>query len=64
VASSPGSQNGRSKLTEENVRTIRKQYELFIHTEEPLTFVELADVYQVSEGTIRNIIHRRTWRHI
>lgn len=50
-----GSRNGRAKLSEDDVRTIRSS---------PLRHFELAKHYAVSSTTIQNIRNRKLWRSI
>lgn len=58
-ASSKGSKNGFSILTEEQVLEIRKK-----RTENKLTYQKLAEMYNVSYGCIAGIIQRVNWKHI
>lgn len=50
-----GSQNGRAKLTEEQVKEIRKS---------TLRYAELAQLYCVSIYVISDIRRGKTWRHL
>lgn len=50
-----GENAGLAKLTEEDVRKIRK---------DKRTSREIAKSYNVNKGTILAIKHRRTWRHV
>lgn len=52
----PGERNGSAKLKEYQVREI-----LNLATK---SLAELAELYQVSEATISNVIRRKTWRHV
>lgn len=54
-----GEENGNSKLNEHAVRDIRRRYAAGI-----ATFAELAMEYGVSNASIGNIVHGRTWRHV
>lgn len=55
-----GSNNGRAKLTEEDVRNIRRLKE-----EENKTNKEIYKLYpQVSQNAIRDVINYKTWKHI
>lgn len=54
-----GEKNGRAKLTEAQVMDIRLAYSNGLGN-----MPYLATKYGVSEGTIRNIVHRRTWGHV
>lgn len=57
--SKSGSLNGRAKLTEEDVITIRKLYK------EGTTTSELYEKYpQVTKTTIRGVINNKTWKHL
>lgn len=53
-----GDRHGQAKLTSEQVREIRAL------AEEGISFRHIADDYGVTRVTIRNIIERKTWRHI
>lgn len=56
---SRGETKGTSKLTEDQVREIRRRYALgtaTLHT--------LAEAYGVYESCISQIVNRKTWRHI
>lgn len=53
-----GERNGSSKLTEEHVREIR-----LLHYEGIKT-LQLAKTYNVSSCLIRNVVYRRTWKHV
>lgn len=53
-----GSQCKSSKLTEDNVREIKKLYK------EGNTETELSNKFGVSRRNINNIINERTWRHV
>lgn len=53
-----GERHGSAKLTDAKVRIIR---ELNLSG---LPWSEIADHYGVCESTIRNIIKRKTWRHV
>ena len=52
-----GEAHGRSKLTNEQVKEIRRW-------DKGETYAALARVYKISPTMIRNIISRRAWRHI
>lgn len=54
-----GEANKMAKLTENDVREI-----LNIYKTEFKPYVEVAKLYNVSRGTIRNIIQGKTWTHI
>ena len=54
-----GERNGRAKLTEKDVRAIRYAYKTG-----RISMPGLAIEFGVSEASIRNIIHYRTWKHI
>lgn len=53
--SAKGSQNGRAKLTEDNVRYIRNSEEKNTH---------LAKRFNVDEKAIRQIKQNKTWKHV
>ncbi len=54
-----GTNNGKAKLTEEDVKSIRFyfQYKIF-------TALELAKMCNVAEQTIRAVIDRKSWSHV
>lgn len=52
-----GEQNGRAKLTEKQVRKIRK-----LGKEVPA--YELAEMFGVAKRTISSILSRTTWKHL
>lgn len=54
-----GENSGSSKLIEEQVLEIRDKYKPRIYTRK-----KLATEYSVSEHTIKDILARRTWKHI
>lgn len=54
-----GSNNGRTLLTEDDVREIRSLYDTT-----PMTHKQLANKYGLSSATIDSIVNRRTWIHI
>jgi excisionase family DNA binding protein len=53
-----GAANQAAKLTEDEVREIRRQHK------NGATFDDLALRYKVSDVTIRNVVIRKTWKHI
>lgn len=53
-----GEQNGRAKLTEEQVIKIRELFEAGTR------IWSLAEMHGVTEGAIRAIVRRDTWKHI
>lgn len=55
----PGERHGRAKLTEEKVREIRRRY-----AAGGVSYLDLANEYDLSNGTISAVISRRTWRHV
>lgn len=54
-----GEEHGRSKLTPETVRVLRRCYD-----SNTVTMRELADTYDVTRQTVRDIVRRKTWKHI
>lgn len=54
-----GENNGHSKLTENDVREIRKIYE-----DGNTTIASLARKYRMSESGVRDLIKRKTWSHV
>lgn len=55
----PGRLNASAKLTETQVRQIRLEY-----AQGGVSYVKLAEKYNVSPPTIRFIIKRQTWAHL
>ena len=53
-----GVRHGAAKLTEGDVHEIRRRYK------GPLSCETLASDFGVSHTTVRNIVHRRTWKHL
>ena len=56
---SKGSKHGRSKLTEIDVLEIREKFEPYVYTTKML-----AKEYGVCETSIKNIVKRRSWKHV
>jgi len=54
-----GEKQGRSKLTEQNVRMI-----IYIQRTGELARKEIAKIFSVSPGTISDIKYKRSWKHI
>ncbi len=54
-----GSRHGAAKLTERDVREIRRRY-----AKGRETFRSLADAFSVSPQTIGGIVHLRSWQHV
>lgn len=54
-----GVANGRHKLNEAQVLTIRESYANL-----GMRVTDLAELFDVSEGAIRMIVNRKTWKHI
>ncbi len=54
-----GSRHGAAKLTERDVREIRRRY-----GKGRETFAALADAFGVSPQTIGLVVHRLTWTHV
>lgn len=52
-----GVNNGRAKLTPEDVREIRELIET-------MSTASLASIYEVSPTAISNVVHRRTWKKV
>ncbi len=53
-----GEQHGRTSLTADQVRAIRAAYGT------GPSYAALAVQYGVDRGTIFNIVHRKTWKHV
>lgn len=54
-----GTRAGNSKLTDEQVLEIRR-----LNADDGVNQYQLADMYEVSQGTIGFIVRRETWTHI
>lgn len=54
-----GELNGRAKMTVTTVRALRKDY-----TDTGLTFTELGSKYGITYVAARNIVKRRSWKHV
>ncbi len=61
-----GARNGRSKLTEKQVRKIRATWALELEAGGPGLGLqtELAKRYGVTAPCVNQIVNRRTWRHV
>ena len=59
VGNHAGEHNGRSKLTVEEVKTIRKRYRY-----RKITLARLANEYGVDLGTIGSIIRNKSWKDL
>jgi hypothetical protein len=57
--STKGELNHSSKLLAQDVINIRKEYAKGL-----LTQTQLAIIFNVSTGTINQIVRRRTWKHL
>ena len=55
--SNPGSTNGNSRITEDDVRKIRQQYE------DGVAQVELARRFGIDQTNVSCIVRRVTWKH-
>lgn len=55
----PGEQSPRSKLTNRGVKEIRSKY---VHNE--YGYIRLGKEYGVSSTAIKNVVTRKTWKHI
>lgn len=54
-----GEEIGTSKLNEDQVREIREKYKPRVYTR-----AMLSKEYNVTQATIKDIIYRRTWKHL
>lgn len=54
-----GSRHGAAKLTEKDVREIRRRY-----AKGGETFATLATTFRVSPQTVSGIVHLRSWVHV
>lgn len=53
-----GSENGRAKLKDNDIRQIRK------YAKEGFTSLEISKLYPVNRNMIDHIIKRRNWKHV
>lgn len=63
----PGTDNGASKLTEEQVLEIRRLYSLGRvgrARKGSMTTYMIADMFNVSSTQVKRIVNRQTWKHI
>ena len=56
---SPGEANRSARLTDAKVRAIR-----VLHKKAGLTITELAQYLNFPRTTIRDVVNRKTWKHI
>lgn len=66
---SKGSTNGRAQLSEKDAKFIRYCYKRFKASQDPdksssALRAQLSKRYNVSDGTIQDIMYGRTWKHI
>lgn len=54
-----GEKIGLSKLTADKVKEIRR-----LHHEQNMTALEIADMFNVTQGTIYHVLKGRTWKHV
>jgi len=54
-----GSRHGAAKLTEADVREIRRRYATGRET-----FAVLASAFSVSPQSVSGVVHMRSWRHV
>jgi len=54
-----GEDNGSSKLTEDQVRTLREEYSVGGANQ-----AQLAKKYKVSQGLVSMVLTRRYWKHV
>jgi hypothetical protein len=59
-----GEQHGRARLTAADVLSIRKWAADNSANGHALPFTAKAREYNISEGSVRDIVERRTWRHL
>jgi hypothetical protein len=59
-----GEQHGRAKITKEKVLQIREWAAALILKGESPHWTIKSQEMQVSEGTLRDIVSRRTWQHV
>ena len=56
---SVGENHYKVKLTEENVKEIRK-----LRKETKKTYVEIGDQFGIAQESVYDICRRRTWKHV
>jgi len=54
-----GESHSHAKLTEQNVRMI-----IYLSRIDLFTQREIADIYDISEACVSNIVHKKAWKHI
>lgn len=59
-----GEKHGRAQLDEQDVRTIRAWAAELAERKETPAWTAKAKEINVSEGTLRDIVSRRTWSHL
>jgi len=60
-----GELSGRAKLSNQQVLTIRRRYEVgLVRRVDRVTMAELALQYGVSKMQIKRIVHREQWLHL
>lgn len=69
MAANKGSKHHATKLTEADVRAARKthasgKWMVVDGKRVPVTVAALARKYGISDQGMRNIVHRRTWKHV
>ena len=58
--SNRGERNGLAKLTERDVRMIVYIYQTGLFS----TQEEIANIFNINQGTISGVIHRKSWKHL
>lgn len=61
LTAAKGSAHGRSKLTEEDVRWVRKNHR---YSGGIYNTPEMSYILEVTQSAIRRIINRESWRHL
>jgi hypothetical protein len=59
-----GEANGQSKLTEDDIRRIRRLYAFRGQGEGKVSGVQLAAEYGIESATVYGIVKRRAWKHV
>jgi predicted XRE-type DNA-binding protein len=57
--SHPGEENGMAILTEHQARLI-----FWLAKERTYSQMHIAELFQISQSAVRDIVTRRTWRHL
>lgn len=61
-----GINNGRAKLTPDQVVTIRKLYDhnIFLRNQDKLSQLQIANMFCIGEYAVWAIVNGKTWKHL